>query len=356
MVTDSSLGTKHSPKSIAVQPYPASWADHLIAWVDRLPLPGWLFYLLVWIGEIGVLNGAQWLGGSAPLGSVDLLRSAATFYGVFEFALLHYFQRVARRALENFRPALDAREDEYARLEYELTTIPARGARIATVLGLLLMVVAVQTDPLTTSARQTPSLSYFAYVLTGYWGVAVIPILLYQTVRQLRLVSEIHRIAPNIDLFQPAPLYAFSGLTVRVALALMMVSYYSAATDPTTFTNPLWYGLLSVSGVLAAAFFILPLYGMHERIRKEKEKLQGEADKRLVVLLSDLHQGIDRREFGDADALNKTIQSLNLEREIVGKLPTWPWQANTIRGFLTALILPIVLWFITRLLERLLAF
>jgi hypothetical protein len=25
-------------------PYPPSWFDHLKAWVDRLPIPFWLFY------------------------------------------------------------------------------------------------------------------------------------------------------------------------------------------------------------------------------------------------------------------------------------------------------------------------
>lgn len=354
MAADSSLQSMQGAKSAVLQPYPPSWMDHLIAWVERLPLPVWLFYLIVWLGAIVLVNGAHWLDGSLPFGGLDWVQTASTFYGIFELALLHYLQRVARRALESFRPALGAREDEYPRLQYELTTIPARGAWLMTVLGFLLMVVAVESDPLTLTLRQAPSLSFFAYLLTGYWGAALAPILFYQTVRQLSLVSEIHKLAPNIDLFQPAPLYAFSGLTVRVALAQLLVIYYSALTDPSTFTNPVWYGLLSVSGVVAAAFFVLPLYGMHERIRQEKAKLQAEANQRLRALIAALHQGIDRRELGDADALNKTIQSLNIEREVLDKIPTWPWQPNTIRGFLTALILPIVIWLITNFLERIL--
>jgi hypothetical protein len=37
---------------------------------------------------------------------------------------------------------------------------------------------------------------------------------------------------------------------------------------------------------------------------------------------------------------------------MLARLPTWPWQANLLRGFVTALLLPILIWFATRLLER----
>ncbi len=36
------------------------------------------------------------------------------------------------------------------------------------------------------------------------------------------------------------------------------------------------------------------------------------------------------------------------------KMPTWPWQASTLRGLMTAVLLPLFLWLSQRLLERLL--
>ncbi len=37
---------------------------------------------------------------------------------------------------------------------------------------------------------------------------------------------------------------------------------------------------------------------------------------------------------------------------MVEKLPTWPWRQGTIGAFVTAILLPIGLWLVTRLLER----
>lgn len=91
---------------------------------------------------------------------------------------------------------------------------------------------------------------------------------------------------------------------------------------------------------------------MHRRIAAEKERLEAEANERLQTTIADLHQSVDRRELSDADELNKTLSSLSLERQILEKIPTWPWKSDTVRGFVTALLLPIILWLITRLLER----
>lgn len=52
-------------------------------------------------------------------------------------------------------------------------------------------------------------------------------------------------------------------------------------------------------------------------------------------------------------SFNKLLGSLIAEREMLARLPTWPWQAGTVGAFVTALLLPIVLFLVTRALERL---
>ena len=42
------------------------------------------------------------------------------------------------------------------------------------------------------------------------------------------------------------------------------------------------------------------------------------------------------------------------QREIVAKLPTWPWSVGTARGFLTAILLPIALFVVQRFLTQVL--
>jgi hypothetical protein len=39
-------------------------------------------------------------------------------------------------------------------------------------------------------------------------------------------------------------------------------------------------------------------------------------------------------------------------REIVGRLSTWPWQPETLRGMLATVGLPVAIWLIQLLLSR----
>lgn len=338
-----------SPKT---RPFAPSWVDHVVGGIERLPGPAWSFYLGLWLAAIAVVVVARWLDGSLPFPEVDVYQAASTFYGPAALGLLHLLQTVAGSSLKTFRPALDVNEAEYTRLAYELTTIPAGGALIATVLGLLAAVAAVAFDSTILAQESISAVGAGIILLVIYWAVAIVPIVLYNTVRQLRLVTRIHRLATRIDLFQPQPLYAFSALSASAGVGLLLFNYYSALTDPTTFTNPIWYAVFGISVIVAGAFFVLPLLGMHRRIVDEKGRLQAAANERLRVTIADLHRQVDGRDTGDADMLSKTMSSLVLERQILEKMPTWPWQPDAFRGFLTALVLPIVLWLITRVLER----
>ena len=52
------------------------------------------------------------------------------------------------------------------------------------------------------------------------------------------------------------------------------------------------------------------------------------------------------------DALNNAIDNAERERRIVDAIPTWPWPPGLLRNAMTAFFLPLILWVITRILER----
>ena len=78
-----------------------------------------------------------------------------------------------------------------------------------------------------------------------------------------------------------------------------------------------------------------------------------EADERLKAVLVDLASDVDRKEFCRADAVNKTLASLVQQREILARLSTWPWSTTTLRAFVSAIMLPLVLFAIQRALGQL---
>ncbi len=103
------------------------------------------------------------------------------------------------------------------------------------------------------------------------------------------------------------------------------------------------------------AVFVIPLVGMHGRLDALKEGAEGAADGRMRDLIGELNEAIDARATERVEALDKTISALRHEREVLAKLPTWPWSGGTIRGFASALFLPMALFLIQRFLSQFLA-
>ena len=331
-------------------PYPASWVDVLTHAIDRLPVPAWACYLLLLAGVALLINGVNWIGGQYPPGTFRPAESGYAVYGVYMLALVHYLNSVAGSKIESFRPALDLNPAEYERLRYELTTLPARPGALAGLAGVAIVALLYATDPPDAGIGTLhPAVLVGRFVVEGC-TIGLLAVLIYHTIHQLRLVSRIHALASGIDLFEPAPLHALSNLTARTGIGLVLLIAYGFFIDPTIdVTAVVLTGLLLVVG---AAAFVLPLRGMHQRIVVEKEGLQLQADRRFKATLADLHRSVDERDLSVADGLNKTLASLQLEREALARIPTWPWQAATLRAFLSALLAPIVIWLIIRALER----
>lgn len=331
-------------------PYRASWVDQLTRAIERLAIPAWASYGSLLVGLALLINALDWIGGRNPPGTFDPARSGYAVYGVYMLALVHYLNEVAGSKIEAFRPVLDLSEQEYQRLRYGLTTLPAREGALAGVAGLVFVAFVYASElPDDAIALASPAFLIGRFLIDGL-TFALFAVLIYHTIHQLRLVSRIHALASRIDLFEPSPLYAFSHLTARTGIGLVVLTVYSFLIEPSI--DVLGVGLTALVTVVAAAAFVLPLEGMHRRIVVEKERLQLEADRRLKAIFEELHQSVDDRDLSVSDGLNKTLESLQLERDAIARLPTWPWQPTTLRGFVSALLVPIVLWLIIRALER----
>jgi hypothetical protein len=336
-------------------PYAPSWVNLLTGWIDRLPGSAWAFYVAFTVAAVALTNTVTWLSG-VTRSPIDALQ---TYYAILLPAalwLIHHLDRVAPSALDAFRPALVVADAELSRWRYELTIAPARPATLLTVLAFVATLAWYLTDPI---GAQTNLLSPIALVIRlAYEGasVAVILILLYHTLRQLRLVPRIHARATRINLLQPGPLYAFSRLTAHTAIGLMLMQVPAIFITPTdrpsaAAISGAWYAAITVVVVLA---FAVPLAGMHRQIAVEKNRLLVEVGRRIESIIATLHRSVDDREISQADKLNDALTSLIAERDLLKRLPTWPWEPGTIGAVASAVLLPIGLWLITRALERVL--
>jgi hypothetical protein len=349
------------------RPYPPSWVDRLNDWVSRVPGPAWAFYLGIWLLLILIEGGGKWLDGVEPSFKLRWIYVLYSFYGVYFLAAIHYLDAWAKTAFAAFRPALAAGEAEQSLLLFQLTTMPARTVWLLSA-GILLSQILLYR-PLLVPLWEAMGFSHYSIAGTlvdfGIFAFNAISvgIFIYHSLRQLGWISRIHKTATRINLFQLRPLYSLSGLTARTAGILLLVGLIieqQVASHGVMTSDPyaLWMSELFMFvtflaySLLAVAAFFLPLVGLHNLLVREKERLQAEADSRLKAHIQELHQRVDARKLKDADSVYFQLSSLNSERDILAKLPTWPWQPGTLNLILSAVLLPVVLWIVQQLLER----
>ena len=337
----------------AAQLYPPSFVDRLMALIERLPGSTWVFYLLATVVIVAVSHGLRWSDGTIPTGTIDTYRLTNDFLTIYGLAILHLLNSTARRSLEDFRPALGKLEAEYEKLRYGLTVLSPRIVYITTGIGFLLTALNIADNPEgwgitdeTSLATDVFSVLQATLQLVSSIGFGV------QAIRQVRLIAYIHRSATNINLYESDSHHAFSRLTARAALALVapiyfmsLISYLKEGGIEVTSTSTKF--MIVFAMLVSAAVFILPLLGMRRRLVEEKNRLMVESDRRFEATARMLHERVDGKSLEKMDDLNKTMASLILEKDTLKKISTMPWEAETMRGFLSSVGLPILLWFVT---------
>lgn len=336
-------------------PYPPGWLDRLTDWVKQLPGPSWLYYLGLVVVQGVYAHVWLWFNGKTPVGTIDLPRVYFVVIAPYFLWVRTYLDHVASAALDAFRPALTVGDGEFARLRYELTTLPARNTLIVTALAALLSVPGFVLLPTSLIQQFAPSLKAALIQFGPLQVLALVVILVstYHAIHQLRMVDHIHDLAKEISLFRSRPLYAFSGLTARTGVSFLLLAYYVIAVRPDVASGNLLATALFIAIIpIAVACFVLPLRGIHQRIAAERERLLTEANRRFEALIAKLHQRVDDGVLADADKLNHQMAGLTNEREALAKISTWPWDTKTLTGFVTTVIVPVVLWLLPRVLQR----
>jgi hypothetical protein len=332
-------------------PYRSSWIETFFSAVERVPFGPWLFYPTLAIVVLALLHVQVWLTGTVPGGTFDPNQITHGFYIVYPLALLDYLHRAAARAWAQFRPAADVSEAVATRLGYELAHVPARAGLAIPLAGAL--VVALSAGSPASGIAGLSGLS-LAIGLAAVWvAVTSVLLLVYDIIRMLRFVRRVLERNTRVNLFRPEPLYVFSRLTLRAAIGLFAIATFQLLVVPAeTNAKPetiAWLAMLLIAG---SAAFALPLSGVHDQIVAEKRVLEAAAGDRIETTIRRLHGSVDADDATADDHLGKRLAALIQERDFVGRLPTWPWEATTARAFASAILLPILIWLLTRLLGR----
>lgn len=337
-----------------LHPYPPSVVNHIISSVRRSRLPAWVIYGTLAALLVGIEITVKWLDGTIPSG-FQLIHLMLPVYAMIVLPSMHYRDDLATRLLAETRPLLKVDDETYRTLRYRLTNLPANRTFLAGAGGLLALAVLTWIRPADTDTKlgmmTSPAATLFEWSLQFFvWtGVGVTT---YHIVHQLLLVNEIYTRYTRISLFTLGPLYAFSRLTAVSSLFTVAVVAVASLALSSLASTIQWVILGGSALLLAAATFVIPLWGTHQLLAQEKSQQQDALSQRIANVLAALQDRVDRSDLEHIDDLTGALDGLIVGGKELEKVSTWPWEPDTLRTVVTGLILPIVIWLITKILER----
>ena len=345
------MGLKKDSQSIdnlEGMPYKPSWIDHFTKLIETMPVPAWGFYAALGLFLILVQILFLWLEGG--LHAQELL-PVILFNGLaipFLLAVIQLLDNQALSAVDSMQPMLDLTVDEIEQYKYRLSTMPFLRPLLAGA-GLTAAVILIEqvSAPLVRYAvlEELPVFTV-VYYLIDKSSAFLFGVVIYHTIRQLRLVDSINSNHVQIKLFHLGPLQSFSRLTASTSLALVVFIYVWIVLNPELLTDPLLFAIVVVFTILAVSIFVWPLWGIHRLMEIEKVSALHEIDLQFEAVFNKLNQHISDEDYDTIDRLNRTIASLEIQYQRINAIPTWPWKSETARLVLTAIALPIMLMII----------
>jgi len=322
--------------------------NRVLAWVDQLPGPAVAWYAL--LGGVLSVAGhlAVWASAAYQVGTFSSDVMLVPFMFAWFLWLLHTLNRVAADTFDEFRSALGDPDSESDYLR-QLTGIRDRDALAA---GIVAVLIVTTVFFLFVRPTRVPLPFEIERITAPLWGATgfVCGIVVLHTIKQLRLVSKLSAVARNVDIFKPGPINAFSRLTAVSALGLIAFLVAFMISNP---DQPIPFVVQEIALLaVAVASFVLPLRVMHARLVVEKRRLLGDAQERLKAVLGRVHAAIDANDLAVSEALRNALESVRSEIDVLDHLRTWPWSTSTIRGFVTALLLPIGLIVFSQVVSR----
>jgi hypothetical protein len=323
--------------------------SRVLGWADRLPGHGWWIYPLLYVLLIAWSHAVVWATGQVPVGEIQPLLLVGHFYAPFILGATAYINRSSGRALASFWPATGWPEDHREAWRQRFVATPGRWDAPLIALGIAIAVVAFLSAPAASLPTSDRTVLFAAYVIPAGSGYVAALLAIAHSAYQLRLVGQIHRQATAIDPFDRVSLYAFSSLTAQTGLTYVLIAYYSltvnGAFQAGNITGVVMLGAVFVMGV---ACFVLPLWGIHERLVHEKELLLRGVEVRVTRLGEEIYRRIDAGQFDGTKVVTDSLAGVTDLRRRIDAIPTWPWRPQVFSGFVSALLLPVIIFLVTR--------
>lgn len=336
-----------------MHPYPPSFIDRFMRFIQRLPIPYWLTYFLLFILESVINHVWAWIDGWLPVFTFNKLLLVFPLWQWGTLAAIAYLNITSEAILPSFRELLEIEDDSLEKMKYELTTLPTRGLMLSGVMWIFayLMLTYLTYDAFYVRYGLENSFKVFIF-LEGLICYSTGSVIYYHSIRQLWLVSGTVKTVKRFNLFHLGPVYAISRLTSRTGISWMFLLGLTLLLFPLDLAKGLTLIILGFQVVIALVAFILPLRFVYYHLVSEKRRLLAELNHQIETTMKRLHHSLDKDKVDEASQFANALMGLNSEREILMGISTWPWRTGTLTTFLSAIFLPIVLLLIQIVIQK----
>ncbi len=333
---------RHTP------PYRPLWVYHFFAFIDRLPIPGWLLCLLIVM--VGVADHrVAWQQGSLPFGQINAYLSSVGLYIVLMPFVWAFLTQRAHHALSDFFQESSKSHAYVQTVISDFNSLPSWELILLLSIGLFsgffaYYKVAIPLVPF--SAQVLPFLSLLAWSI----NVGVIFPLIARAIRQIALIKRLYE-ELEVDIFNLRPVYVLSRYSSLISIILLTMMYgLQSIVLPSFLFTPLgiFFQFLVVTSALSLFFF--PLADVNRIMHRAKERMLSELNEDLKDVQQRVHRSVASKGLAKISDLRTAVSALKEEIDIVQKIRTWPWQTETLRNLLTPLLIPIFVYLVQRVL------
>ena len=334
-------------------PYKPNWIIRFFAWVNRLPIPAWLFYFLILFMGGSIQHLYAWGKGVLGVGQLNIFLALSWIWLVEQLLYFgHLNPQIARQALDEIRPLLDLDDEGYKLLSYEFMMTPASPPLLLPILGFLFgLVFAAGVRPF------SPEIHYaFPEFLFLSWGLthAMTFVSIYAIIRQLGMVNTVIAKIIRVDIYDLRSLYGLSRLTASIGIAIAVIAFLTSFILVPQHIESILHVVFYLSFlILALAVFVLPLTEINRRLSEEKKRLLKSINTDIEKAFEKVRTDLRSDELEQMPSLHAGIEIMFKEKTLLETIPTWPWAPSTFRGFVAAVFSPLLIRLGQLLLERL---
>lgn len=332
-----------------------SWLIQLLDRVSKIPGPRWLNFLLIPLFLFFLAHAGIYLLDPGRGWAVQSEIANILFW--LAFGLVAYSDLIdsSHAALEEFRSTLEIGDGEFRLIRDRFVTVPrAWGWLVVPAIPFTFLFMSFR-PPIPAPAELAAILRPIL-ILLGSVTFTVLFHLIVIVIRVLRLINQLYARVGEINIFNLQDLYALSALSARIGVIFIIAGTFSYIANVVISGGEpqveIAVFFITLNTVMAILLFLLPLLGIHRKLSKVKQSVSRANNSVIDTTLRRLHERSESSQLDEMPLIQSQVGALMEFRRVIDQISTWPWRPQTLRGFITAISLPIAVWLIQQYLSQ----